>query len=82
MSSIGSSIQSHDQDRHSQVFIHLKTSAMTIRINPFGLPTERFLVAENNEGQLVGFGQLQQQPSASDVQFLELRTLIVREESR
>ena len=52
------------------------------RINPFGLATERFLVAEDNQGQLVGFGQLQQQPTASDVQFLELRTLIVREGAR
>ena len=47
-------------------------------MNPLGLATERFLVAENNTGQLVGFGQLQQQPSTADTQFLELRTLIVR----
>ena len=58
------------------------TLVITIRMNPLGLPTERFLVAENSEGQLVGFGQLQQQPTASDVQFLELRTLIVRNEAR
>lgn len=64
------------------MFTHLNTAAVINRINPFGLPTERFLVAENNEGQLVGFGQLQQQPTASDVQFLELRTLIVHDESR
>ena len=57
-------------------------SDMTARMNPLGLPTERFLVAENGEGQLVGFGQLQQQPTASDVRFLELRTLIVRDEAR
>lgn len=55
---------------------------MTNRMNPLGLPTERFLVAENSQGQLVGFGQLQQQPTASDVHFLELRTLIVRDEAR
>lgn len=46
------------------------------RMNPLGLPVERFIVAES-ENKLVGFGQLQQQPNQQDVQFLELRTLIV-----
>lgn len=51
-------------------------------MNPLGLPAERFLVAENSAGQLLGFGQLQQQPDKSSVQFLELRTLIVRDDVR
>lgn len=50
-------------------------------MNPLGLSIERFLVAEGS-GQLMGFGQLQQQPTASDVQFMELRTLIVRDKAR
>ena len=50
-------------------------------MNPLGLSIERFLVAEDS-GQLVGFGQLQQQPTTTNVQFMELRTLIVRDETR
>ena len=52
------------------------------RMNPLGLPAERFLVAEDNKGKLLGFGQLQQQPNPANVQFLELRTLIVRDDVR
>lgn len=51
-------------------------------MNPLGLPAERFIIAEDVEGQLMGIGQLQQQPSAQDVQFLELRTLIVTDAAR
>ncbi len=51
-------------------------------MNPLGLPAERFIVAEDVDGQVVGFGQLQQQPSPENVQFLELRTLIVSEDAR
>ena len=51
------------------------------RMNPLGLPAERFIVAES-ENKLLGFGQLQQQPNQQDVQFLELRTLIVDDDMR
>ena len=47
-----------------------------------GLSAERFIVAENADGQVLGFGQLQQQPSPQDVHFLELRTLIVDNDAR
>lgn len=50
-------------------------------MNPLGLPAERFIVAEDNQ-KVLGFGQLQQQPSQRDVQFLELRTLIVNDSFR
>ena len=55
---------------------------MHSRMNPLGLPAERFLVAENEYGMLMGFGQLQEQPNQQDVQFLELRTLIVDANAR
>lgn len=59
---------------NSAVYVH--------RINPLGLSAERFIVAENADGQVLGFGQLQQQPSPQDVHFLELRTLIVDNDAR
>ena len=52
------------------------------RMNPLGLPADRFIIAEDAEGQVMGFGQLQQQPNAERVQFLELRTLIVTDAAR
>jgi hypothetical protein len=51
-------------------------------MNPLGLPADRFIIAEDAEGQVMGFGQLQQQPNAERVQFLELRTLIVTDAAR
>jgi carbamate kinase len=50
-------------------------------MHPLGLPADRFIIAEDAEGQVMGFGQLQQQ-NAEHVQFLELRTLIVTDAAR
>lgn len=60
----------------------IKRMVFKERINPLGLSAERFIVAENADGQVLGFGQLQQQPSPQDVHFLELRTLIVDNDAR
>ncbi|KAK9815533.1 hypothetical protein WJX72_005265 [[Myrmecia] bisecta] len=47
------------------------------KMNPLGLHPERFLVAQDANGAIKGFGQLEPKPSSTDAQFLELRTLIV-----
>ena len=52
------------------------------RMNPLGLPPDRFLIAESESGSLLGFGQLQEQPNQQNGQFLELRTLIVADDAR
>lgn len=60
----------------------LNSIGVQCRMNPLGLPAERFLVAKSEGGTLMGFGQLQEQPNQQDVQFLELRTLIVDPNAR
>ncbi|DBA82241.1 hypothetical protein WJX79_004896 [Trebouxia sp. C0005] len=62
--------------------IDIKRMVLKERMNPLGLPADRFIIAEDAEGQVMGFGQLQQQPNAEHVQFLELRTLIVTNAAR
>lgn len=51
-------------------------------MNPLGLPPDRFLIAENEGGSMIGFGQLQEQPNQQNAEFLELRTLIVADDAR
>lgn len=51
-------------------------------MNPLSLPAERFLIAENADGSMMGFGQLQEQPNSQNIEFLELRTLIVDDSAR
>ena len=47
-------------------------------INPFGLQWDRFIVAVNDEGEVVGCGQLK----SHDEEFVELASLVVTEELR
>ncbi|DBA82923.1 hypothetical protein WJX77_002683 [Trebouxia sp. C0004] len=62
--------------------VDIKRMVLKERMNPLGLPADRFIIAEDAEGKVMGFGQLQQQPNAEHVQFLELRTLIVTDAAR
>ncbi len=52
-------------------------------MNPLGLAAQRFVVATDpSDGAMLGFGQLEPKPSEKDVQFLELRTMVVKAEHR
>ncbi len=52
-------------------------------MNPLGLAAQRFVVATDaSDGAVLGFGQLEPKPSGKDAQFLELRTMVVKEEHR
>lgn len=52
------------------------------RMNPLGLACERFLVAEDEAGDLLGFGQIEAKTDTDGSEYREFRSLFVKEDAR
>ncbi|GMH35175.1 hypothetical protein BSKO_03043 [Bryopsis sp. KO-2023] len=52
------------------------------RMNPLGLDHNRFLVAVGDDGDLLGFAQVEAKPSEEKKEYVEFRTLIVKDQAR
>lgn len=51
-------------------------------MNPIGINYERFLVAEDGNGELVGFAQAEEKTTNDGSDYLEFRSLFVKKEAR
>lgn len=51
-------------------------------MNPLGLDHANFIVAEDSNGRIQGFAQIEAKPSKDKPEYMEFRSMVVEKNSR